>query len=411
MSLNRTDASLPLEGLLVVDFTHLVAGPFCTMMLADAGAEVVKIEPPWGDNSRHRGATRTDGEIRVSSYLAAGNRGKHSVALNLKDAFSKETLTRLLDMADVVVENFAPGVIARMGFDLDELRIRRPEVITASISLFGGKAQGGPYGNRAGLAIVAEAESGVAGLCRDGTGRPIPFGFPLGDMASGLATYSGIVTALLARGRTGLGRHLDISMVQTLTAFNGISIAGESISGGGDRPVPTSPYGYFAAKDGYVAIAVNVDHLWVKFSAAIGRPELAIDPRFSLHSNRDPRREEVAEIVEGWSSTRTCDEVVAILSPVGVPCGKLETPRGLLDTAEMHRIGMFRSVDDDMGGEIEVPENILGYGEGRKSIPSIGRDTASVVTRLLQYSADDVRRLEDAYEVAAHAPITSEKGS
>jgi crotonobetainyl-CoA:carnitine CoA-transferase CaiB-like acyl-CoA transferase len=398
MSNDVSVTASPLDGVLVVDFTHLVAGPFCTMMLADAGAEVVKIEPPWGDNSRHRGPTQTDGKIRVSSYLAAGNRGKRSLALNLKSPFAQETLMRLLDKADVVIENFAPGVIARMGFDLEALRKRRPEVITASISLFGGAAQGGPYGNRPGLAIVAEAESGVANLCRDSTGRPVPFGFALGDMASGLVTYSGIVTALLARARSGVGQHLDVSMVHTLMTFNGISVAGESIASNGDRPVPTSPYGYFMAKDGYVAIAVNVDHLWLKFTAAIGQPELGTDPRFEIYSDRDPRREEVTEIVESWTKTKRCDEIVTALSSVGVPCGKLQTSRALLDDEEMHRIQMFRSVEDGMGGEIEVPKNVLGYDRGRNLIPDIGQDTVDVVQRHLGYNDEEVQRLIAANE-------------
>ena len=371
-----------LAGLVVVDFTHLVAGPFCTMMLADAGAEVIKIEPPWGDNSRRRGPTRREGGIRVSSFLAAGNRGKHSVALDLKTEEGCAALHQLLDRADVVIENFAPGVIARMGFDLVELRRRRPEVITASISLFGGRAQGGPFATRAGLAIVAEAESGLANLCRDTEGRPVPFGAPLGDMASGLGAYGGIMTALFARERTGVGRHIDISMVHTLIAFNGVAIAGESLGGAGERPVPTSPYGYFAARDGYVALAVNVDPLWVKFTAAIGRPELATDPRYADHDDRDPRGEEVRAIVESFTSGRTCDEVIAVLSPVGVPCGKLTTPADLIASPEMWRLGILRTAGDGAGGEVTVVDNLLGYHGGPMAIPGVGEHTDEVLGRL-----------------------------
>jgi formyl-CoA transferase len=376
------DSSRPLTGLLVVDFTHLVAGPFCTMMLADAGAEVIKVEPPWGDNSRRRGPTRRDGGIRVSSFLAAGNRGKHSVALDLKREEDCAHLRRLLERADVVIENFAPGVIARMGFDLAELRRRRPEVITASISLFGGRAQGGPFATRAGLAVVAEAESGLANLCRDSSGRPVPFGAPLGDMASGLAAYGGIMTALYTRSRTGIGRHIDVSMVHTLMAFNGVAIAGESLGGAGERPVPTSPYGYFATRDGFVAVAVNVDPLWVKFTAAIGRPELADDPRYADHDDRDPRAAEVTEIVEGFTRTRTCDEVIEALSPVGVPCGKLTTPADLIASSEMWRLGTLRTVGDGGDGVVTVVANLLGYDGGPMAVPAVGEHTGAVLSRL-----------------------------
>lgn len=265
----------PLGGMMVVDFTHLVAGPFCTMLLADAGADVVKIEPPWGDHSRMRGPTRQEGEVSVSSYLAAGNRGKRSLALNLKTQGGHSAAEELLERADIVIENFAPGVISRMGFDFNEFRARRPEVITASISLFGGQAGEGRLAGRPGLAIVAESESGLASLCRDSQGMPIPFGFVLGDIASGLAAYGAIVTALLHRQVTGIGRHIDIAMVHTLMAFNGIAIAGQSLGNDSDRPLPTSPYGYFVARDGFV-------------------------------SHRGQRRPPVGEIYGGHRSTRTC---------------------------------------------------------------------------------------------------------
>ncbi len=377
----------PLGGMMVVDFTHLVAGPFCTMLLADAGADVVKIEPPWGDHSRMRGPTRQEGEVSVSSYLAAGNRGKRSLALNLKTQGGHSAAEELLERADIVIENFAPGVISRMGFDFNELRARRPEVITASISLFGGQAAEGRLAGRPGLAIVAESESGLASLCRDSQGMPIPFGFVLGDIASGLAAYGAIVTALLHRQVTGIGRHIDIAMVHTLMAFNGIAIAGQSLGDDSERPLPTSPYGYFVARDGFVSIAVNVDPLWVKFTAAIGRPELASDPRYANHADRDPRREEVTEIVEAWTCQRTCDEVVSTLSPLGVPCGRLTTPAELLESPDLRRLGFLKTVADGMGGTVDVVSNPLGYDAGYPAIPGVGEQTAEILRSTLGMSS------------------------
>jgi hypothetical protein len=151
-------------------------------------------------------------------------------------------------------------------------------------------------------------------------------------------------------------------MVNTLLAFNGVAIAGESISGGGDKPVPTTPYGYFPTKDGYVAVAVNVDHLWVKFTNVMDRPELATDERFALHGNRDPRRQEVGEIVSEWTKTLTSDEVAATLFKAGVPCGKVQTPHDLLNDEELRRIGMFRSIDDGMGVGLTYRRTCLGMG-------------------------------------------------
>jgi crotonobetainyl-CoA:carnitine CoA-transferase CaiB-like acyl-CoA transferase len=383
-------AQAPLGGILVLDFTHLVAGPFCTMLLADAGADVVKIEPPWGDHSRNRGPTRQEGEVSVSSYLAAGNRGKRSLALNLKTEGGHAAAQELLERADIVIENFAPGVISRMGYDFDELRARRPEVITASISLFGGRAVEGRLAGRSGLAIVAESESGLANLCRDSLGTPIPFGFVLGDIASGLAAYGAIVTALLHRQATGIGRHVDIAMVHTLMAFNGIAIAGQSLGDDSDRPLPTSPYGYFVARDGFVAIAVNVDPLWVKFTAAIGRPELASDPRYADHVDRDPRREEVTAIVEAWTRRRTCDEVVSTLSPLGVPCGRLTTPAELLASPDLRRLGFLKAIADGMGGSVDVVSNPLGYDAGYPAIPGVGEQTAEILRSTLGLSSAQI---------------------
>jgi crotonobetainyl-CoA:carnitine CoA-transferase CaiB-like acyl-CoA transferase len=406
--MTAVSAQAPLGGIMVLDFTHLVAGPFCTMLLADAGADVVKLEPPWGDNSRKRGPTRHEGEVSVSSYLAAGNRGKRSLALNLKTEGGRSAAKELLERADIVIENFAPGVISRMGFDFNELRARRPEVITASISLFGGRAVEGRLARRPGLAIVAESESGLASLCRDSQGTPIPFGFVLGDIASGLAAYGAIVTALLHRQVSGIGRHIDIAMVHTLMAFNGIAIAAQSLADDGERPVATSPYGYFLARDGFVAIAVNLDPLWVKFTTAIGRPELASDPRYAHHADRDPRGEEVTDIVEAWTSPRTCDEVVSTLSPIGVPCGRLTTPAELLASPDLRRLGFLKTVADGMGGSVDVVSNPLGYDAGYPAIPGVGEQTAEILRSTLGLSNARVAAMFAAGQAGVDAEAMSE---
>ena len=252
----------PLAGIRVIDFTHTLAGPFCTQLLADAGATVTKVEPPGGEWARRRGPKRAGADGRqISSYFAAVNRGKRDITLDLKTSSGQGFARALVAEADVLVENFSPGTMERLGLGLGELRERNERLITASISLFGGRETAGDLAERGGLAIVGEAESSLMSQHRDREGRPITTPYGLGDMASGLAAYGAIASALVERGRTGTGQHLDISMVRVLLSFNAISITGEQISPAGDLESPgSSPagMGIFPASDGYVALGVNL---------------------------------------------------------------------------------------------------------------------------------------------------------
>jgi formyl-CoA transferase len=386
-------ADAPLTRLRVVDFTHLVAGPFCTMLLAGAGATVIKIEPPWGDSSRLRGARRQGSDGRhVSGYVVAGNRGKKSVVLDIKNERGKEIALRLIEGADVVMANFAPGVLERAGLGLRDLRQRLPRLITASITLLG-EREGVSLPQRTGLAIVAEAESGLASRSLDSDNRPVPFGVPLGDMASGLAAYAGIVTALIARGVTGVGRHVDISMLSTLFAFNATAVSGYALAGEGERDIKTAPYGYFEAADGFVAIAVNVDPLWVKFCNAIGRPELGTDPRFSHYAQRDPRVVEVTEIVHSWTRSRRSTDIVDVLAAAGVPCGRINTVGDIVAEPMYRDVGLFTTVLDGLGGTVDIPRNPLGYERPTTRIPQLGEHTAELLRDELGCTDEEIEQL------------------
>ena len=274
----------PLSGIRVVDFTHILAGPFCTQLLADAGASVIKIEPPGGEWSRQRGPQRigSNGEV-VSSYFAGVNRGKRGITLDLKNPAGLELARSLISTADVIVENFSPGTMEKLGLGLSALREEHPRLVTASISLFGGLEAAGPLAERGGLAIVAEAESSLMSQHRSKDGRPITTPYGLGDMASGLAAYSAIVTALYERESTGIGRHVDIAMIRVLLSFNAISITAEQITSQGrtgSKPRATAAMGIFEASNGYVTIGVNSDSLFQRLAVAMGKPELADDPRY-----------------------------------------------------------------------------------------------------------------------------------
>jgi crotonobetainyl-CoA:carnitine CoA-transferase CaiB-like acyl-CoA transferase len=364
----------PLDGVVVVDFTHILAGPFCTQLLADAGATVTKIEPPGGEWARRRGPRRVGPEgSQVSSYFAAVNRGKRSVMLDLKSPPGKALAEQLVVGADVVVENFSPGTMERLGLGLADFRARRPRLITASISLFGGYDTAGALAERGGLAVVAEAESSLMSQHRGRDGHPITTPYGLGDMASGLAAYGAITTALFERERTGQGRHLDIAMTRVLLAVNSISITGEQIRsepGVQQEDSRTAGMGIFPATDGYVAIGVNSDSLFARLALATGRPEITDNPRYASHVTRDSHVDEVNTILEDWSRDRTVDEILAALSPAGVPCGRVNTPRDMLDSPTSTRLALFEVVDDGMGGTIRSPANPFGFQPSLPSLPT-----------------------------------------
>ena len=291
--------------------------------------------------------------------------------------------------------NFAPGVLERAGLGLKDLRQRFPRLITASITLLG-ETEGVSLPQRSGLAIVAEAESGLASRTLDSDNRPVPFGAPLGDMASGLAAYAGIATALIARGITGVGRHVDISMLRTLFAFNATAVSGYELAGEAERNITTAPYGYFESADGFVAIAVNVDPLWIKFCNAIGRPELGTDSRYSHYTQRDPRVVEVTEIVHSWTRSRKSTEVVDVLAAAGVPCGRINTVGGIVAEPMYRDAGLFTTVLDGLGGTVDIPRSPLGYERPRTRIPQLGEHTAEVLRDELGCTDDEIEQFMKA---------------
>lgn len=373
----------PLEGVRVVDFTHILAGPFGSQFLADAGADVIKVEPPFGEHARVRGPRRVgeDG-VEVSAFLAACNRGKRSIALDLKNPHGLTTALRLVESADVLVENFTPGALARLGVDFAKCRADNPRLVTASISLFGGLESAGALATRGGLAIVAEAESSFTGSIRDDTGRPISIGMPLGDLATGMNAYAAIVTALFGRERTGEGRHLDISMVRTLFSINSTSVVSAQIAQ--EDGVNTRPagYGIFPSKDGYVTIGVNSDLFFQRLTIAMGRPDISEDPRYAHYKDRDPRAAEVEKDVIAWTTSLTSVEIVEQLSEVGVPVGRITTPLEMIADDELRRLGFLRTVDDGIGGTLETPANPMGFSLDHYSLPRLGEHARAILAEV-----------------------------
>lgn len=384
----------PLAGVRVVDFTHVIAGPYCTMLLADAGAEVIKIEPPGGEYARVRGPRRTrpDGES-VSAYGAAVSRGKKDVLLDLKNEYGRDIAEKLILNSDVVVENFSPGTIDRLGLGFSGLRDKRPTLITASISLWGSPETAGALAHRGGLSLVAESEGSLGYMVRDSQGRPVLLRVAIADLTSGLAAYGAIVTALLERQRSGVGQHLEIPMVRTMISFNSVNIAGAQMPRGEvDEGLPAG-LGIFPARDGYVAIGVNTDKMWRRLAEGMGDSSLAEDGRFATYAERDRRVQEVNHLVSEWTQRHDADEIVELLAPTGLPCGRLNSPGDVLGDPKWRDLGWLWTIDDGLGGSVQLPANPIGPRFGGGFLPRLGQHTQEVVQRILEIDDAELARL------------------
>lgn len=295
--MNRIAADLPLAGLTVVDLTRVLAGPYCTMMLADLGARVIKIEnPEGGDDSRHVGPF-VDGE---SAYFASVNRNKESIALDLKSPRDREVLAAMIAGADVLVENFRAGVMEKLGFTWEALHAANPRLVYASISGFG---QTGPYRDRPAYDMVVQAMGGLMSVTGQTGGAPVRVGVSIGDLGAGLYAAIGIQSALLKRSRTGLGERVDIGMLDCQVALLENAIARHSATGAVPAPLGTrhpsiTPFDMFKTADGFIVIAAGNDTLFQKLCAALGQPDLAADPRFATVVARNQHHAELKASLE-----------------------------------------------------------------------------------------------------------------
>jgi crotonobetainyl-CoA:carnitine CoA-transferase CaiB-like acyl-CoA transferase len=276
-------APLPLDGIRVLDFTHALAGPYCTMLLGDLGADVVKIEPPSGDHSRQWGPPFIKGE---SSYFLSINRNKRSVVLDLKSPAAQAVAQDLAAASDVVVENFKPGAMSRLGLDAKKLQAMKPALVYASISGFG---QNQP--TLAGYDQIAQGTSGMMSVNATPDGPPTKVGVPIGDITAGMFASQAVLAALIERATTGKGRHIDVALNDSLLALftyqAGRYFATREVPRQEGNYHPTiAPYGTFAVSDGFINVAVATDAQYARFCEAIRAPELADDPRFATNAQR-----------------------------------------------------------------------------------------------------------------------------
>ena len=309
----------PLAGLLVVDLSRVLAGPFAAMMLADLGARVIKVErPDGGDDSRAYGPF-LDGE---SMYFARVNRGKESVALDLKAAADRELLLRIVDRADVLVENFRPGVMQRLGLDYSALSARNPRLVYASVSGFG---HSGPWRERPAYDAVVQALSGIMAITGSPDGHPVKPGAPIADQSAGLYAFAGITSALLGRSTTGRGSHVDIAMYDaTVSLLEGAALSflatGEEPARMGNAHHAIAPFDTFATADRDIVICAANDRLFEALCAAVGAPELLADPAYSGNAARHRNRDRLKVDLERRLAAQPAAAWLAAVGAAGVPC-------------------------------------------------------------------------------------------
>lgn len=374
----------PLAGVVVLDLTQALAGPHATMILGDLGATVIKVERAEGDDSRGWGPPFVGSDNdSVSTYFLSANRNKRSIVLDLKSEAGKATLRRLIDVADVLVENFRPGVLDRMGFPVEVLHTVNRRLVVCSISGFG---HDGPEGGRAGYDQIAQGESGLMSLTGPAAEQPTKVGVPIGDLLAGLHAVYGILAALHARHRTGKGEVVRTSLLSSLVgvhAYQGTryTVGGEVPQAQGNHHVSIAPYGAFACADGMLQIAAANDALWRRTATVAGLdPD---DPRFATNRERVTRRDELTALLEHAFADRTRDDLLGALAQVGVPSGAIRTLDEVYNSPQVASQGLLIDVEHPVLGSIRLPGPPVRFDGYRRqehvAPPLLGQDNEEVL--------------------------------
>jgi crotonobetainyl-CoA:carnitine CoA-transferase CaiB-like acyl-CoA transferase len=374
--------ALPLAGFRVLDLTRFLSGPYCTMVLAELGADVIKIEQPHtGDDSR-RLAPKIDGE---SYPFAMPNRSKRSVSLDLKTEQGLAVFRRMAAEADLVIENFRPGVAKRLGIGYDDLKAVREDILYCSISGFG---QTGPYRDRPGFDIMAQGMVGFLRMTGEPGGRPAKVGIAINDIAAGATAIYSIMAAEMQRRATGAGQYMDISLVDAGLAW-AVWESG-AYFGAGEVPQPTgtrhrrsTPYQAYRTSDGYVTIGAANDRLWLRLLTALEKPEWETDPRFATLPDRMANIDELEREIEAITTTRTTDEWIKRVDEAGVPCGPVLTFDETLSDPHVIARDMVAELDHPIIGEMRTigpPTKFSGLDFAvRGPAPWLGQHTAEVL--------------------------------
>jgi crotonobetainyl-CoA:carnitine CoA-transferase CaiB-like acyl-CoA transferase len=377
--------SQPLRGVRILDFTRILSGPYCSLLLADLGADVIKVErPPAGDDTRSWGPPFLDQKDGISTYFAALNRGKRSIALDLATPDGRALLDRLIPKVDVVLENFRPGVAARLGLQHDRLRALNPAIVTCAISGFGSS---GPYGDLPGTEIVAEAMSGLMEVTGPADGDPVRFGIAMVDIASGLTAATRIVAALLEARSTGRGSHVECSLYTTAlgalsTLITSYCATHEEPQRWGSHHPSIVPYGGFRTADGHLLTGAINDAMWSPLCEALHLDGLARRPDLRTNAERIIHRREVETAIADRCASRTTAYWLARLRERGLLGAPIRTVGQAVEDPATRALGLFVRLDGYP--EVITPRlDGVPRGDGAQHVPRLGEHTAEVLAKLL----------------------------
>jgi len=376
----------PLSGITIIDLSRILAGPYCTMLLAELGARVIKVEAPkTGDDARQYGPF-INGK---STYFASVNRGKESIVLDLKAPADREIFERLLDKADAVVENFRPGTMERLGYGWDTLHSRYPRLIYAAASGFG---HTGPYSHYPSYDMVVQGLGGIMSITGIPDGPLVRVGTSVGDLAGGLYTTIALNAALLHRERTGEATKVDVALFDCQLALleNAImryTTTGEIPGPMGARHPSITPFEAFTTKDGHIIIAAGNDGLWVKLTEALGHPELAQNPDYKTNPLRNKNQPQLKAELDAILSKETTEHWIGVLEAAGIPGGQVNNVKQALDHPQTHARNMLIEVDDPVTGKLSLAGNPMKLSafddpSTRPPAPDLDADRAKILSEL-----------------------------
>ena len=387
----------PLDGLRVVDLTRVLSGPYCTMQLGDLGAEVIKVERPGEGDDTRAFAPPFQGD--QAAYFLSVNRNKKSMTLDMKSERGKEVLWRLIEISDVLVENFRPGAMDRLGLGYEAVKARRPAMVYCSISGFGDT---GIQKDRPGYDVIVQGEAGVMDITGPRDGAPYKVGVAVADLTAGLNASQGILAALYACKSTGLGQHVRISMYEAVAAlltFNAsiYFATGDSPRRRGNEHPTIVPYETFEAADGWINLGVANDELWQRFCQGAERPDLKSDPRFAKASDRVRNREVLVPLVRALVKERTRDDWLKRLDKAGVPSGAIRTVGEVCESDVLKARDMVAEMAHSSAGVVKGIKSAMHLSQtpldAYAAPPRLGEHTREILTGILGYSAPDFDQL------------------
>jgi crotonobetainyl-CoA:carnitine CoA-transferase CaiB-like acyl-CoA transferase len=391
-----------LSGVTVLELGQVIAGSFGGVILADLGAEVIKIEPPSGDTARNPTIAPLGGESSIHLFM---NRGKKSVVLNLKEERGLDLFYSLVAKADVVIDNFRPGVMARLGIDHESLKMHNERIVTVSVTGFG---EYGPARDKAAFDLVVQAYSGHVDITGPEHGDPARVGIPIADIAGGIYSCISVLSALVGRELHGVGRHADVAMLDTLVSmlsYDAVDYlnSGRKLTRRGTSHAHIVPWQAFHTSDGYVVVAARDEKFWRNLCDAVGRPDLKQDPRTVDNAARLANRDFVVSTLETVFATGTKAEWLAILDSHDIPNAPVNDIEDVFTDEQVEARGMIRSYDHPTAGEIRYPPSPIKFSDWdypSNPAPMLGQHTASVLEERLGLSPADISRLADDGVVA-----------